>query len=293
VLINSVSIPDELTLVVGEPAYPLTFTTTPTHASNRKVTWKSNRPNVAEVDENGVVTPKMRGNAVITISTEDGDHTAICRVLVLENLLKNSGFEMPRRVNPGLQDWRPVPQVWFQNYYEKDPVRTGAGSNYNQPYRCSLLVPAYADFFKANGSGAFFLDQFTESWMGIIGDQSTSRGGATGGIYQEVDVSPGKYRIGGTIGFRCDNGSASIKKYETVKILSPDGTITYHADTINTSNIRVFNNRQTCIVRHEGTVDIQPGVNTIRFQIDQRNFASPNIAPVMMFDDLLFARLPE
>jgi len=293
VFIESVTLPEELTLVVGESVYALTFTAVPAHASNKNVTWKTNRPNIAEVDENGVVTPKSRGIAIITLTTEDGKHTAICRVTVLENLLKNGGCENPKSLNTALREWTPVPSLWFRDYYANDPVMPGQGLNYNQPFRCSLLVPTYADFFKPNGSGAFFLNSFTGAWMGILGDQSSSKSGVTGGLYQLVDVSPGKYRIGATIGFRCDNGGASIKRYETVKILSPDGMTTYHADTIKTTNIKLYNNRATCIVKVEGTVDIQAGLNTIRFQIDQRSFLSPNVAPVMLFDDLLLARLPE
>ena len=47
---------------------------TPEGATNKKVNYTSSNPNVASVDENGVVTGKSAGNAVIT-ATSDADKT--------------------------------------------------------------------------------------------------------------------------------------------------------------------------------------------------------------------------
>ncbi|MTV49986.1 leucine-rich repeat protein [Heliobacillus mobilis] len=55
---------------------------TPENASNKKVLWKSNKPSVAEVDENGVVTPISPGTAIITVTTQDGKKKAQCKVTV-------------------------------------------------------------------------------------------------------------------------------------------------------------------------------------------------------------------
>ena len=59
----------------------LTATVAPDNATNRAVTWASSNPSVAKV-ENGVVTALACGTAVITATTQDGNHTATCAVTV-------------------------------------------------------------------------------------------------------------------------------------------------------------------------------------------------------------------
>ena len=70
----------ELQLVKGASAI-LTATVAPPDATNQKVVWSSNNPFVATV-ENGIVTAVSGGNAIITVTTEDGNHTAACQVTV-------------------------------------------------------------------------------------------------------------------------------------------------------------------------------------------------------------------
>ena len=70
----------ELSLVKGATA-TLTATVAPSDATNKKVTWSSNNTSVATV-ENGTVTAVSAGNASITVTTEDGNHTATCSVAV-------------------------------------------------------------------------------------------------------------------------------------------------------------------------------------------------------------------
>ena len=59
----------------------LTATVAPDNATNQAVTWTSSNPSVATV-ENGVVTAVAPGTAVITVTTQDGNHTATCTVTV-------------------------------------------------------------------------------------------------------------------------------------------------------------------------------------------------------------------
>ena len=60
----------------------LTATVLPENATNKKITWHSDKPEVAEVDQNGKVTAKKTGTAKITVTTEDGSKTAECTVTV-------------------------------------------------------------------------------------------------------------------------------------------------------------------------------------------------------------------
>ena len=71
----------ELTLTEGETE-TLTATVRPDNADNRKVTWSSDKTEVATVDGDGRVTAVKSGEAVVTVTTEDGGKTASCKVTV-------------------------------------------------------------------------------------------------------------------------------------------------------------------------------------------------------------------
>ena len=71
----------ELTLTEGETE-TLTATVKPDNADNRKVTWSSDKTEIATVDGAGKVTAVKAGEAVVTVMTEDGGKTATCRVTV-------------------------------------------------------------------------------------------------------------------------------------------------------------------------------------------------------------------
>ena len=71
----------ELTLEEGK-SEQLTATIKPEKATNKAVTWSSNKPDVAAVDKDGKVTAHKAGEATITVTTTDGGKTASCTVNV-------------------------------------------------------------------------------------------------------------------------------------------------------------------------------------------------------------------
>ena len=73
----------ELSLAPGTTA-TLVPTISPADATNRNVTWKSNKPEVASVS-GGVVTAKSFGTADVTVTTSDGGYSAVCKVTVEES----------------------------------------------------------------------------------------------------------------------------------------------------------------------------------------------------------------
>ena len=85
----------ELTLTEGETE-TLTATVRPDNAGNRKVTWSSDKTEIATVDGAGRVTAVKAGEAVITVTTEDGGKTATCKVTVKAKAVPVTGVE----VNP-------------------------------------------------------------------------------------------------------------------------------------------------------------------------------------------------
>lgn len=66
----------------------LTATVAPDNATNKKVTWKSDKPEIATVDASGKITGVKEGEATITVTTEDGGKTATCKVSVLPSVKK-------------------------------------------------------------------------------------------------------------------------------------------------------------------------------------------------------------
>lgn len=76
-------------LKVGD-TLTLKATIEPANATNQNVNWSSRDKNVATVDENGTVTAKAAGSAVITVKTADGGKEASCTITVTE---KTSGSE--------------------------------------------------------------------------------------------------------------------------------------------------------------------------------------------------------
>ena len=85
----------ELTLTEGE-AETLTATVRPDNADNRNVTWSSDKTEIATVDGAGKVTAVKAGEAVVTVTTEDGGKTATCKVTVKAKAVPVTGVE----VNP-------------------------------------------------------------------------------------------------------------------------------------------------------------------------------------------------
>lgn len=62
--------------------FQLVDTVKPNYAENNKVVWTSSNESVATVDQNGLVTAKSYGEAMITVTTEDGGFSATADVTV-------------------------------------------------------------------------------------------------------------------------------------------------------------------------------------------------------------------
>ncbi len=81
----------------------------PENASNKNVVWSSSNPEIASVNEEGIVTALNPGNTVITATTEDGGYTAECEIDVLER--KVESIEIIEE---------PIKTTYIQNYEELD-----------------------------------------------------------------------------------------------------------------------------------------------------------------------------
>lgn len=102
----------------------LRATVLPLDANNKDVTWSSSNPDVAVVDNDGVVTAKTVGNTVITVKTNDGDKSASCNIVV-----SSLGDEEYIRVN-NLRDENGYlsgikPDTTIEDFYDNFEVSNG------------------------------------------------------------------------------------------------------------------------------------------------------------------------
>ena len=80
--VSSVSVsPGSLSLDINEKT-GLTVTVSPSDATDKTVTWTSDRPDVASVNDGGIVTALKEGTAIITAKA--GDKSATCTVTVVD-----------------------------------------------------------------------------------------------------------------------------------------------------------------------------------------------------------------
>ncbi len=82
VAVTGVSLNKTSTSLTVGATETLTATVAPANATNQAVTWSSNNTAVASVDQNGKVTGVSAGTATITVTTQDGNKTAMCTVTV-------------------------------------------------------------------------------------------------------------------------------------------------------------------------------------------------------------------
>ena len=75
--------PEKMTMEVGETK-TIVATIWPTNADNKNMSWRSSDESVATVNASGTIVARSIGTTTITVTTEDGGHTATCNVTVLE-----------------------------------------------------------------------------------------------------------------------------------------------------------------------------------------------------------------
>lgn len=101
----------------------LTATVEPADATNQNVTWESSDETVATVDENGLVTAKAKGDATITVKTEDGSKTATCEVTVNDILTPVEGVAVkPTSVSIALNETANLTPVFTPSYASNQNV---------------------------------------------------------------------------------------------------------------------------------------------------------------------------
>lgn len=76
---------NELELTPGK-IFALSARVLPSNATFKGVAWSSSDTNIATVDDNGLVAAVANGSAIITVKSNDGEHTAECTVNVVTHV---------------------------------------------------------------------------------------------------------------------------------------------------------------------------------------------------------------
>jgi len=214
--------------------------------------------------------------------------------LMSDNLLINGSFEQTgcsaanNILCPG---WSGVEASWFNAYYPDDPGTAAIGT------LCTAQFATQGtDYFGDGGATVGRLPYFRDEGM-LDGNRAVRiQNQRTAGVYQVVSVTPGRmYWYKGNFGFTRPNANHTIKDYETLKLLSPDGMTKYHEALIIPpgANLNLGDyvepaaatNDQYFVSQVTGYYTIPAGVTQVRFQVDFREFPAPNRAPTTLLDD--------
>jgi len=82
ILVSGVSLNKNEVTLFKEGTVSLVATVDPNNAENKEIYWNSSAPNIASVDDKGVVTAHSEGEATITILTADQSKYATCKITV-------------------------------------------------------------------------------------------------------------------------------------------------------------------------------------------------------------------
>jgi len=261
-----------LMLNLGEQI-TLTVSVKPDEATNKDVEWTSSNDNVATVID-GVVTVTGLGKAIIkAISLDNDDVFATCEVLVIKNLLENSGFEDPdNNVTTDVSPWVVMTQT--------DLSVDGENTSYGNSNR--------TDKYINGGEAGFWVNSGTPR-------NFTPRGGAycgrlpvnaTNGLYQIVDVTPGKTYVFKVYILNFRNNTNQNFKPEKLRIKSADGLTTLKSVDLNNPEYDVW-------MEVSGEITIPDGTDQIRFQISQIRTDTTETNAGRIIDDCMFYQIYE
>lgn len=173
VAVTGVSIRSSLTMAVnGEKQ--LSADLEPAAATNTQVYWSSSAPGVVRVDTDGLLTAKAEGEAVITVSTEDGGYTAKCKVTVLaEQKASLDNFQLADKAVP-FSDVAAISGDWVYEGVSRAyrlGLMIGSSSTTFNPlgdYKISEALMTAARLHDIYNGGDGVIDQPSVWYMGAV-----------------------------------------------------------------------------------------------------------------------------
>ncbi len=110
-----------VTLLQGE-SISLLPTLSPSNATNQKIIWTSSNPEVITVTEAGIISAIMAGNAIISVTTEDGGFTASCNVIVSDLTVPSGEFAVAQNYDAVKVNWSTVSEATGYEVYRSGSI---------------------------------------------------------------------------------------------------------------------------------------------------------------------------
>lgn len=195
VAVDGVIISDTVIEIEERFSYTLTVTVTPEDANDKRVSWSSSNTDVATVDD-GLVTAVASGEAIITVTTNDGGYTASCRVTVTERAggcSNGTTISLPfSYTGTGVYCWVTSGTIEYVNSWGTDYVEIN-GEDYTNTYSSSMpdrIDGKYYIFYEASSDWSHFEAEGSDE-NEIYYELTTTVVGEG-----EVDPSEGSYEEG-------------------------------------------------------------------------------------------------
>jgi uncharacterized repeat protein (TIGR02543 family) len=178
----------------------LTATVVPSNATNQSVSWKSSNTSVATVNSSsGLVTAQSAGTATITVTTTDGNKTAICSVTVA-NAISGCDVILLKETE------------WNQTYpyNAKCPTVQGARTEYNGRAPTGCVATAMAQIMK------YHKYPTTYDWKNMLDNYPNSNSGTTP---QRDEIAKLMYDCGVAVQMEYRANNSGAGRYETFSAL--------------------------------------------------------------------------
>lgn len=126
--VNGIAISVDAIRVPKDMTYRVQYAISPYNATNKNVTWSSSDESVFTIDGDGKIRGIEEGTGTVTVTTEDGNYTASCSVLITEPVT---------HVTPDENLYEHTPSS-KQVFYDGDYVTCYPGSNQTDDGKLNL-----------------------------------------------------------------------------------------------------------------------------------------------------------
>lgn len=252
-------------VVIGD-LFDLTETVTPSNATNKSVTWSSNNPNVATVDQIGNVTAISPGSTDIVVTTDDGGFTARCTVTVSKQRLSINDFIVM------------FPDSTVYDGNEKEVTVTGGPSDYNGVVSIEYFDDsgiALTGAPKAIGSYRFVLVAAEdEKYVGLRSGSSAWSFSITNNIIPVSSVSLSKTSLTLSV------GASSTLRASVLPDDASNKNVTWSSDNPSIASVSQ-NGLINAVAQGETyiTVTTDDGNKNARCKVTVQNRLTPNPSP--------------
>ena len=196
--VNSVSLNTDTKSITNGKSFTLTATINPSNATNKNVTFSSDNSNVTIVQSGltATVTGAVIGSSIVTVTTEDGNHTAQCSITVTD-------IQVGSYVTEGLTNMFDLTQ--YEDGYTGE-VRDSINNN--------LLIVSGADKYTTGRNG--FIDR--KFMMNAYLDNGSMKGS---NLYIPSSASPTTSYPHSIELFMCIRCCYSVYQHDGVNVFNP------------------------------------------------------------------------